>query len=161
MRKPFWLLILVLFVAVPVLAALEPGQAQGTLTVGSDKIPLAYAYAIGHQKNEFSNRRDDIRVVITNKPLDASVDLANIDYSFPDGVYGVVVCLDRGRAPSHVAMQHAAGMYDAGYFGPGDDYTFKGIADGDHVEGTFTSKTMATSTTKFSFDVAVNAKIKQ
>ena len=161
MRNLFFVLILTLAVALPAFAAVEPGQAQGTLTVGSDKIPLTYAYAINHQKNEFSNRKDDIRVVITNKPLDATTDLANIDYSFPDGVFGLVVCIDRNHVPSHVAVQHESGMFDAGFFGPGDDYAFKGVADGDHVEGTFTSKTITTSTTKFSFDVAVNAAIRR
>ena len=160
MRKLFSVLMLVLFASVPVFA-IDPGQAQGTITVGVDKIPLAFAYAIGHQKNEFSNRKDDVRVVITNKPLDSTVDLANIDYSFPDGVYGVVVCLDRSHVPSHIAIQHQTGMYDAGYFGPGDDYVFTGVVDRDHVEGTFTSKTITTSTTKFNFDVAVNAAVKR
>jgi hypothetical protein len=161
MRNLFLGLILVVFVALPALAALEPGQAQGTLTVGNEKITLSYAYAVNHQKNEFSNRRDDVRVVITNKPLDDTVDLANIDYSFPDGVYGVVVCLDRNRVPSHVAMQHEAGMFDAGYFGPGEDYQFKGSIDAGRVEGAFTSRTISTSTTKFSFDVSVNAAIRK
>lgn len=161
MPKLFSLLILVVFAAIPVFAALEPGQAQGTLIVGDDKIPLSYAYAIGHQKNEFSSRRDDVRVVITNKPLDPGVNLETIDYSFPEGVYGIVVCIDRGHVPSHIAVQHPTGMYDGGFFGPGEDYTFKGTADREHVEGTFSSKTITTSTTKFTFDVAVNAPIRK
>jgi hypothetical protein len=161
MRNLFLILILAVLVAVPALAALEPGQAQGTLTVGNEKIPLAYAYAINHQKNEFSNRRDDVRVVVTNKPLDAAVDLANIDYSFPDGIFGIVVCIDHNRAPSHVSVQHATGMFDAGYFGPGEDYQFKGTVDAGKVEGTLTSKAITTSTTNFTFEVAINAAVRK
>lgn len=140
--------------------AVEPGQAEGTLTVGSEKIPLVFVYAIGRQKNEFSGRKDDIRIILTSKPLPESADLETIEDAFPDGVYGFVASIDNKRAVSHVVAQFSTGMYDAGFFGPGDNYAFTGKVGDGRVEGHLTSKTITTSTTQFSFDVTVNAAVK-
>lgn len=159
MRKCFLVVAIAVSIAAAALAV-EPGQAAGTLTVGGEKIQLAYSYAIDRQKNEFTNRRDDIRTIATNQPLPNGTDLANIENAFPDGVYGVVVCINNKREVSHVLVQFSTGMYDAGYFGPGEDYTFSGKPQNSHVQGRLTSKTITTSTTKLSFDVEVNAPIK-
>ena len=140
--------------------AVEPGQAEGTLTVGGQKITLAFAYAIGHQKNEFNNRKDDIRIIVTDKALPDSTDFANIENSFPEGVNGLVVCIDNKHAVSHVLTQFPSGMYDAGYFGPGDQYAFSGKVENRRVEALLTSKSITTSTTKFAFEVSVNAALK-
>lgn len=148
-----------LIVSLPAFAV-EPGQAVGTLTVGAEKIPLTFAYAIGRQKNEFSNRKDDIRIVLTNRALPDNTDLSTVENSFPDGTYGVVVSVDNKHMVSHVVAQFPTGMYDAGFFAPGNDYTFTGKVENKRVEGEIMSKTIATSTTKFSFDASLNAAVK-
>lgn len=140
--------------------AVEPGQAAGTLTVGNEKIALNYSYAIDRQRNEFNNRRDDIRIIATDKPLPEGTDLANIESAFPDGVFGVVACIDNKRSVSHVLMQFSTGMFDAGYFGPGDEYAFSGKIENGHLAGHLSSKTIPTSTTNVLFEVDVNAPIK-
>ena len=147
------------FAALPAFGV-EPGQAAGTLTVGTQKIPLTNSYAINRQKNEFTNRRDDIRIIATSKPLPDGTDLATVENAFPDGTFGVVICVDNKHAVSHVLVQFDTGMYDAGYFGPGEDYSFSGKFENKSVDAHLTSKTIKTSTTTFSYDVTVNAQVK-
>ena len=48
--------LVVLLAAVPAVA-IEPGQAEGTLTINSSTVNLAYCYALGNQRNDATARR--------------------------------------------------------------------------------------------------------
>src|SRR5438045_3258047 len=115
MRRLIVLFAVIAFVALPLLA-IDPGRAQGTLTIDDTRIPLLYAYAIKHQKNQLTNRNDDTKIILTDKPLPEGTQLSDVDYQFPDSIFSLVVCLDRKGFVSHVVVQHATGTYDAGYF---------------------------------------------
>src|ERR1700694_2468740 len=73
--------------------AVDPGKAEGTLTVDSTRINLGFAYAVGHQKNEITKRSDEVKVVLTDKPLPDSVNVRDLDLTFPDGVLGLIVSI--------------------------------------------------------------------
>lgn len=141
--------------------AVDPGHAQGTVTVDADHIDLTYAYAVNHQKNEVTNRRDDVRIVLTNKPLPDGVKLEDIDYSFPDGTLGLVVCVSHDDKVSHVVLQHAKGLYDGGYFDGDANYTFKRTkAEGGAIAGSLSAHKVKTNTMTFSFDVDFDTNVK-
>lgn len=141
--------------------AVELGRAQGSITLGSEKIDLAYAYAVNHQKNEVTNRRDDTRIVLTNKPLPDGTNLADIDYSFPEGTEGMVVCVSHDDKVSHVVLQHAKGMYDSGYFDGDPNYTFKRAkTDSGQIGGNVYARRVKTNTMTFSVDVDFDAGVK-
>jgi len=141
--------------------AVDPGKAQGAVIVDGTRIDLTYAYAVNHQKNEVTNRRDDTRVILTNKPLPNEVKLDDIDYSFPDDTLGMVVCLTHEDKVSHILVQHLKGMYDAGYFESDPSYTFKPLkTDQGSVAGNVSSRKVRTTTMSFSFDVDFNAAVK-
>ena len=59
MRRPAFVTAVLAMLALPVWAV-EPGRAEGSLTINGTAIPLAYAYAAGHQKNDISQRADDV-----------------------------------------------------------------------------------------------------
>ena len=146
--------------ATPVLAV-DLGKAAGAVIVDGNRIDLTYAYAVGHQKNELNNRRDDTRVVLTNQPLPPDTKLSDIDYSFPDGTMGMVVCITRTGKISHVVIQHPKGLYDAGYFDNEENYQFKPEkAVSGNIAGKVTSAKITTNTMTFSFDVDFNAEVK-
>jgi len=141
--------------------AVDPGKAQGTVMVDGDRIDLNYAYAVNHQKNEVTNRRDDTRIVLTDKPLPDNTKLEDIDYSFPDGTLGLVVCVSHDDKVSHIVLQHAKGMYDGGYFEGDPNYTFKRVkAEGNAVAGSLSARKVKTNTMTFSFDVDFDANVK-
>src|SRR5213594_1005118 len=141
--------------------AVDPGRAQGAVTVDGTRIDLTYAYVVNHQKNEITNRRDDRRVIFTNKPLPDGFKLEEIDYSFPEDTLGIVVCLTHDDKVSHILVQHPRGMYDAGYFDGDPSYTYKpSKADRDTVAGNVSSRKVKTTTMSFSFDVDFNAAVK-
>ena len=141
--------------------AVDLGKAQGTVMVDGDRIDLNYAYAINHQKNEVTNRRDDTRIVLTDKPLPEGAKLEDIDYSFPDGTLGLVVCVSRDDKVSHIVLQHAKGMYDGGYFDGDPAYSFKRVkAEGNAVAGSLSARKVKTNTMTFSFDVDFDASVK-
>jgi hypothetical protein len=135
--------------------ALDAGKAEGSLTVNGTVIPLSYAYAIGHQKNQITNRNDDVKVILTDKPLLPDVDLKDFESTFPDGVLGIVVCIDKDKQLSHIVVQHPNGMYDAGYFSNLAEYRFRTRrGDPGTLSGTaYMSKSVATATIQFTFDV--------
>ena len=134
--------------------AVDPGRAQGAVVIDGNRIDLNYAYAVGNQKNEVTNRRDDTRVVVTDKPLPDGTKLEDIDYSFPDGTFGMVVCISYDDKVSHLVVQHTKGMYDAGYFEPDSSYTFKRLKnDRGNIAGNVSSRKVKTNTMTFSFDV--------
>ncbi|PYQ62614.1 MAG: hypothetical protein DMF58_01260 [Acidobacteria bacterium] len=134
--------------------AVDPGRAQGAVVIDGNRIDLNYAYAVGNQKNEVTNRRDDTRVVVTDKPLPDGTKLEDIDYSFPDGTFGMVVCITHDDKVSHIVVQHAKGMYDGGYFDGEPSYSFKRQKnDRGAMTGNVSSRKVKTNTMTFSFDV--------
>jgi hypothetical protein len=152
---------LTLFLLAAAAYAVDPGRAQGTVTVDGDRIDLNYAYAIDHQKNEVTNRRDDTRIVLTDKPLPDKAKLEDIDYSFPDGTLGVVVCVSHDDKVSHIVLQHAKGMYDGGYFDGDPNYSFKRTkTDRGTIAGSLGAHKVKTNTMTFSFDVDFDANVK-
>ena len=141
--------------------AVDLGKAQGTVTVDGARVDLTYAYAINHQKNEITNRKDDTRVVLTDKPLPDGIDLGDIDNTFPDGTLGVIFCLTHEDKVSHILVQHAKGMYDAGYFDGDDHYTFKRLkTERGSIAGNVSSRKVKTATMAFTFDAEFNAPVK-
>ncbi len=114
---------------------------------------LVHAYAIGGQKNEANGRNDDIKIILTDKPLPGGFDLHTIETAFPDGITGIVFDIDNDRQPSHVYIQHSTGMYDAGYFTKSDVYRFRGRTTDGVLDGRVTARKVTTSTTTMSFDV--------
>ena len=141
------------------LYAVDPGRAEGTITIGSERMNLAYAYAVGGQKNETTGRSDDVRIIVTDKPLPDGFDLKMIESAFPEGIIGVVFDIDNDRQPAHVFVQLRDGMYDGGYFSKTDVYRFRGKFVDGSVEGRVSAKRVTTSTTTIAFDVNFAAMI--
>jgi hypothetical protein len=153
--------VLVLFLlAIPAFAA-DLGRAQGTLTIDGTRIPLTYAYAIDHQKNQLTNKNSDTRIILTDKPLPDNTKLADVDYTFPEGVLGVVFCINgKNDDISHVVVQHASGTYDGGFFEGVPDYRFKRVkADRGVLSGSVSSKKITTNTMVFSFDADFTTQV--
>jgi hypothetical protein len=155
------LLVAAVSVALP-LAAQQPGTAQGSLTVDGTKTDLLYAYAVDHQPNELTHAKSDTKIILTDKPLPDGTDLQKVDYWFPDGILGVVVCIDRARQVSHVVVQHARGTIDAGYFTEMPSYAFKPKrSDRGTIAGSVsTPKPVAGVSATYQFDVAFLADVK-
>lgn len=141
--------------------AVDHGRAQGAVTVDGERIDLNYAYAVDHQKNEVTNRRDDTRVVLTDKPLPDNVKLEDIDYSFPEGTFGVVVCVSHDDKVSHIVLQHAKGLYDGGYFDGDPAYSFKRVkTERGTFAGSVSARKVKTNTMTFSLDADFDAGVK-
>jgi hypothetical protein len=141
--------------------AVDPGKAEGTMTIDGTRVGLSYAYATGHQANDVTHRKDDRRIVLTDKSLPEGFKLEEIDNGFPDGVLGLVVCVSHLDKISHVLLQHAKGMYDASYFEDDPNYAFKPLkTEKGIVAGNFSSHKIKTNTMSFSFDVDFNAAMK-
>ena len=147
-----------LAIAMPVYPV-EPGRADGKLVVNGTTIPLAYAYVVPRQKNQITNRNDDVKVILTDKALVPETDFAAFDANFPEGVLGVVICIDRDKQISHLVVQHPNGMYDAGYFTNLPDYHYKARRgeNGQMAGVVYVSRPVATATIQFSFDVNFSA----
>src|ERR1043166_710694 len=92
MRYARALSVLFLTIASSAFAA-DLGRATGALTIDGKPIVLQYAYAIDHQKNQLTNKSNETKVFLTDKPLPDGIKLGNIDETFPDGINGVVVSL--------------------------------------------------------------------
>ena len=142
------------------LVAAELGRAEGTLIIDTTRVDLAYVYAVGHQQNDISKRKDDVKVVITDKPLAPDVKLEDIDFNFPDNVFGVVVQIGSNRKVTHVVVHHPKGTYDSGFLEEFPDYHFR-PSNGSRgtIAGKVTSARMTTNTMRFSFDVEFNALV--
>jgi hypothetical protein len=161
MKRPLLRLLLAVSFVCGSLYAVEPQKAAGGVSVDGSRIDLKYAYAIDHQANEVTHRKDDRRVVLTDKPLPDDIKLSDIDNSFPDGTFGLVVCVGHSDKVTHVLLQHAKGMYDAGYFEEDPSYTFKPLkGDQGTIAGNLSSRKVKTNTMSFSFDVDFNAPVK-
>jgi hypothetical protein len=153
-------LIAISFFVVGSLVAADLGRAVGTVTIDGKPIVLQYAYAIDHQKNQLSNKSNETKVILTDKPIPDGTKLDEVDYNFPDGVLGLVVCMTPQDNISHVVVQHPTGTYDAGYFEGVQDYRFK-RAKGDRgtIGGTLSSKKITTNTMAFFFDAEFAANV--
>jgi len=153
--------LLLLLLAVPVFAV-DLGRAEGTLTIDNNRIPLTYAYAVDHQKNQLTNKNSDTKIILTDKPLPEGSKLDDIDYNFPEGILGLVICIGgKNDDISHIVVQHSTGTYDGGYFENVPDYHFKRQKSSDRsvLTGTFTSKKITTNTMTFSFDAEFAAQV--
>lgn len=141
--------------------AVDPGKAQGAMTIDGNRTDLMYAYAVDRQVNDITHRKDDRRIVLTDKPLPDGFKLDDIDNGFPEGVLGLVVCVTHVDKVSHILVQHARGMYDASYFEDDPNYTFKALkGDRGMVAGNVSSRKIKTNTMTFSFDVDFNTAMK-
>lgn len=140
--------------------ALDLGRAEGTLVIDGTKFDLAYAYAIGHHKNQNTNRSDNTLVILTDKPLSDGTNLHDFEASLPDGINGVMFCLDRDRQVTHVAVQHPTGMFDAGFFEGIENYDFKQRKSDQGFNGTASSRRVKTNTMTFSYDVTFSATMR-
>ena len=160
MTRRLAVLLAIAFLCAPVYAV-DPGKAQGAMTIDGNRIELTYAYAIDRQVNDITHRKDDRRVVLTDKPMPDGFKIADIDNGFPEGVMGLVVCVTHADKISHVLLQHAHGMYDASYFDDDPNYTFKPQrGDRGTVAGNVSSRKIKTNTMTFSFDVDFNAAMR-
>jgi hypothetical protein len=160
MRYARALPVLLLFVIASSAFAADPGRATGSVTIDGKPIVLQYAYAVDHQKNQLTNKSNETKVVLTDKPLPDGTKLDNIDETFPDGINGVVVAVMPNDNISHVFVQHPAGSYDAGYFEGVQDYHFKRVrGDRGTIGGTLSSKKIQTNTMSFFFDAEFNANV--
>ena len=159
MRHVRALTVLLLVTASSAFAA-DLGRAIGSVTIDGKPIVLQYAYSIDHQKNQLSNKTNETKVILTDKPLPDGTKLDDVDYTFPDGVFGIVVCLTPADAVSHVVVQHPTGTYDAGYFEGVQDYRFKRVrGDRGTISGTLSSKRITTNTMTFFFDAEFAAQV--
>jgi len=140
--------------------AVDLGRADGTLVIDSNKIDLGYAYAVRKHKNQLTNRADNTLIILTDKPLPNDANLHDFDASLPDGVNGVMVCLDRDSRVTHVAVQHPTGMYDGGYFEGIENYDYKPRKSDQGMSGTLSSRKIKTNTMTFSYDVSFAASAK-
>ena len=160
MRHAQALIVLLLVIGSSAFAA-DLGRAIGSVTIDGKPIVLQYAYAIDHQKNQLSNKANETKIVLTDKPLPDGTKLDDVDYTFPDGIFGIVVCVNPTDNVSHVVVQHPTGTYDAGYFEGVQDYRFKRIRGGDRgtIGGTLSSKKITTNTMSFFFDAEFAAQV--
>lgn len=134
--------------------ALDVGRAEGTLVIDNTKFEMGYAYAIRHHKNQLTNRTDNTLIILSDKPLPDGANLHDFEATLPDGVNGVMVCLDRDSKITHVAIQHPTGMYDGGFFEGVENYEFRPRKSEEQaVAGTLTSRRIKTNTMTFSYDV--------
>jgi hypothetical protein len=149
-----------LFIAVPLLAV-DLGRADGTLVIDGNKIPLQYAYAVDHQKNLLSNKNNETRIILTDKPLADGAKLDDIENAFPDGVLGVVFTINPKDEISHVFVANPNGTYDGGYWEGVTDYNFKRhkSADRGTLNGAVSSKKVTTNTMTFYFDADFAASV--
>src|ERR1043165_2996915 len=79
------------FLVAGTLVAADLGRAVGSVTIDGKPIVLQYAYAIDHQKNQLSNKSNETKVILTDKPIPDGTKLDAVDYNFPAGINGVVV----------------------------------------------------------------------
>ena len=148
-----------LLAAVPA-AAIEPGQAEGTLTINSTTVNLAYSYALGNQRNEATGRTDDIKLVLSDKPLPAGMDMTGIEYTFPAGTLGVVVIFESNRQPVRVFIQHGGGTFESSDFKSGIYKLRPRISRDGEIDGRIESKPITAATMFLQFGANFRAAIK-
>ena len=151
--------LVVLLAAVPAVA-IEPGQAEGTLTINSSTVNLAYCYALGNQRNDATGRTDDIKVVLTDHPLPAGMEMAGIEYAFPAGTLGVVVIFESNRQPVRVFIQHGGGTFESSDFKSGTYKLRPRISRDGEIDGRIESKPITAATMFLQFGANFRATIK-
>jgi hypothetical protein len=160
--RQFAAVVVLFLLALPALAV-DLGRAEGSLTIDGTRIPLTYAYAVDHQKNQLTNKNSDTKIILTDKPLPESTKIEDVDYNFPDGILGIVVCITgKNDDVSHIVVQHSSGTYDGGFFENVPEYHFKRQrgADRNTLSGSLSSKKVTTNTMTFSFDAEFAAQVK-
>ena len=146
--------------ALPALAV-DPGRADGALTIDRDRVQLVYAYAIGHQKNEITKRKDEVKVILTDKPLAADADLNEIESNFPEAMYGVIFNVASNKNVTHVSVLHPKGSYDGGYLEAAPDFRFQpGSSSRGAITGHISSNRVKTNTMTFSVDAEFSAVVR-
>ncbi len=141
------------------LTAADLGRAEGSLTIGTTEVPLAYAYVMGRAHNDLSNRNDVTKIILTDKPLPAGTKLADVDSNFPDGILGVVVSVNKDSQPLHYVVQHPTGMYDAGWMDTIKDVQVRARKSSGQMSGHLSIKKMETASVTFAFDADFNAQV--
>lgn len=151
--------VILLWVAVSVAAA-DLGRVDGSLTVGQNKVPLAYAYAIGRQRNEATNK-NDTRVILTDKALASDANLSELDATFPNDMYGLLLNIASNGNVTRVVLLHPKGTYDGGFLEVVPEFHFKSInGPRGTIAGKVTSDKIQTSTMAFSVEADFNAQVK-
>lgn len=150
---------LILLAAVPVLA-IEPGQAEGTLTINSTTVNLTYCYAIGNQRNPLTGRTDDIKVVLSDRPLAQDTDMSVIEYQFPAGTLGVVAIFESNRQPVRVFIQHGTGIFESSDFKSGIYKLRARISRDGEIDGRLESKPITAATMFLQFGANFRAVIR-
>ena len=148
-----------LLAALPAMA-IEPGQAEGTLTINATTVNLAYCYAVGNQRNDATGRTDDIKLVLSDKPLPAGVDMTGIEYAFPAGTLGVVVTFESNRQPVRVFIEHAGGTFESSDFKSGIYKLRPRITRDGEIDGRVESKPITAATMYLQFAANFRAAIK-
>jgi hypothetical protein len=160
MRHVVRALLVMFLIALPA-AAVDPGRAEGNLTIDGTKIPLNYAYAVTKQKNELTGRNELTRIILTDKPLAADAKLAALDSELPTDLNGVIICVDKLGRIAHIAVQHPQGTYDGGYFEGVPDYEFKQRkGESGTFSGSVSSLRVKTNTMTFSYDATFVASMR-
>jgi hypothetical protein len=159
MRRIVCAVIAFALAAVPVYA-LDPGKAEGALLIDGKRYELSYAYAIAKHKNQLSGKNDNTLLILTDQPLPADAKLHDMEATLPDNINGVMLCVDKERRVTHVAVQHPAGMFDGGFFEGVENYEFHQRKGDGAFAGTASSKRITTNTMTFSYDATFNAAMK-
>ena len=160
MRHVAGALLVIVLVALPA-STIDPGRAEGNLTIDGTKIPLSYAYAVSKQKNELTGRNELTRIILTDKPLPDGAKLTALDGDLPGDLNGVIICVDKLGRVEHVAVQHPKGTYDGGYFEGVQDYDFKQRkGDAGMLIGSVSSLRVKTNTMTFSYDATFVAALR-
>lgn len=141
--------------------AAELGRAAGTLTIDKAAINLGYAYALGRQHNEITKRKDDTKVILTDKPLAADANLDQIDATLPDGMYAAIFNVASNGKITHVSVLHPKGSYDGGFLEDTPEFHFKNAnASRGTIAGRISSGRVQTNTMTFLVDADFNALVK-
>lgn len=149
--------LMVLCLAVP-LFAVDPGRAEGTLTTDKKETPLAFAYAVHRVHSDATGKNDATKIILTDKPLPEGTKLRDVDYNFPEGIFGIVVCVDRQQQPVHVVVQHPTGVYDGGWVDLDRDVAVRMRENNGMIEGHLRCRGVERPSVTYAFDVDFNAK---
>lgn len=148
-----------LAVAASAALAVDLGHADGSITIGGTAIPLAYAYMMDGAHNDLTGRNDATKIILTDKPLPAGTRLADVDSNFPEGILGVVVCVNKDQQPLHLVVQHPSGMYDAGWMELNKDVRVRGRRTGGQFDGRLTVRRIESASVTFGFDADFSAAV--
>ncbi len=152
--------LVVFSLAISAIAA-ELGRANGSLTIDKTRTDLGYAYAIGKQHNDISKRKDETRVILTDKALAPEINLNEIEATVPDGVNAVIFNLASNGKVTHVSVIHPKGSYDGGFLEEAVEFRFKNANAGrGTIAGRISSSRVQTNTMTFQVDADFNALVR-